>query len=238
MSNFRYSWKTDNSAIVGSTTWPQKNYSRCRKIGTKRVNRKYNTTPLTSEAWFGKILPFWQKLKVFGKFLRVYLVFGKVLSLLWHNFLCYWAFFYSSKSPNVEKNIEPSGHTDADLPRYALSDFRLKSKLGDLFFWHFFNRNISRPNKFATGKFIILVSLSEVLHIFTRLTSINVLIGQESLLTRDKKIQSGRPFSKLLIVEVTESDSNEWSNSRKRAYVAWAFELRPEPIPALDVIIV
>ena len=186
----------------------------------------------------------WQNYTVLAKIKSLWKIFEGLFSI-WHSFeptlaqfFMLLGIFYSSKSPNVEKNIEPSGHTDADLPRYALSDFRLKSKLGDLFFWHFFNRNISRPNKFATGKFIILVSLSEVLHIFTRLTSINVLIGQESLLTRDKKIQSGRPFSKLLIIEVTESDSNEWSNSRKRAYVAWAFELRPEPIPALDVIIV
>ena len=186
----------------------------------------------------------WQNFTVLAKIKSLWKIFEGLFSI-WQSFeptlaqfFMLLGIFYSSKSPNVEKNIEPSGHTDADLPRYALSDFRLKSKLGDLFFWHFFNRNISRPNKFATGKFIILVSLSEVLHIFTRLTSINVLIGQESLLTRDKKIQSGRPFSNLLIIEVTESDSNEWSNSRKRAYVAWAFELRPEPIPALDVIIV
>ena len=31
----------------------------------------------------GEISPLWQNLKVFGPFLRVYLVFGKMLNLLW-----------------------------------------------------------------------------------------------------------------------------------------------------------
>ena len=43
--------------------------------------------PRISVTRFGKILPLWHNLKVLGKFLRVYLVFAKMLILLWQK--CY-----------------------------------------------------------------------------------------------------------------------------------------------------
>ena len=42
-------------------------------------------------------------LQVFGKFLVVYLLFGKLLSLLLANLLHYWTIFYQGKWPNIEK---------------------------------------------------------------------------------------------------------------------------------------
>ena len=40
-------------------------------------------------------------LNVFAIFLRVYLVFGKMLSLLWQ-FFCYWANLHCGKLPQIE----------------------------------------------------------------------------------------------------------------------------------------
>ena len=38
---------------------------------------------------FGKIPPLWHNFKSLGQILRVYLVFGKMLILLWQKMLCY-----------------------------------------------------------------------------------------------------------------------------------------------------
>ena len=52
---------------------------------------------------FGEILRLWQNQEIFGNILKVYLVFGKVvshfgtISFIWSNILC-------CKWPNIEKN--------------------------------------------------------------------------------------------------------------------------------------
>ena len=60
---------------------------------------------MTKFRHLGKIL------KVFGHFLRVYLVFGKVLHQNLGNFLCFWAHFYWCTWRNFEQIMQPSGHT-------------------------------------------------------------------------------------------------------------------------------
>ena len=39
----------------------------------------------------GQIPPLRKSLTVFGNLLRVYLVFGQIMNLLWPNLICHWA---------------------------------------------------------------------------------------------------------------------------------------------------
>ena len=58
---------------------------------------------------FGKISPFWQNLAILAKsskswhFLRLYLIFGKIFSLLWHILYTFGQIFINVIGPNVEK---------------------------------------------------------------------------------------------------------------------------------------
>ena len=53
---------------------------------------------------FGEIFPLGQNLKVFGNFLRVYLVFGKILNLRWQSFLLLGNFSLLSSGQILKKN--------------------------------------------------------------------------------------------------------------------------------------
>ena len=57
----------------------------------------------TSVTRFGKTLPLWQNLPVFGKFSTAYLVFGKMLSLLWQIWSIIWLIFIFCKWKNIDK---------------------------------------------------------------------------------------------------------------------------------------
>ena len=50
-----------------------------------------------------QIWPFWQNIQRLAQFLRVYLLFGRILHQLWQNFVCHWASFHSCRWPIVEK---------------------------------------------------------------------------------------------------------------------------------------
>ena len=58
---------------------------------------------------FGEISPLRQKI---GIILRVYLVFVKVVNPRWDNFYALGQIYHCFKSPNIEKPIWPSGHTE------------------------------------------------------------------------------------------------------------------------------
>ena len=63
---------------------------------------------VSSVTRFGEISSLGQNFKRFGKFKMVYLVFGKLLNLLWQ---ISWANFHRYKWPKIEKLNYSSGHT-------------------------------------------------------------------------------------------------------------------------------
>ena len=54
---------------------------------------------------------FGEMLLVFGKFLKVYLIFGKIETLLWQLFNVIGQKFIVIKGPNIVRIIWPFGHT-------------------------------------------------------------------------------------------------------------------------------
>ena len=77
----------------------------------------------------GHFKPFWQNFKVFGKTLVVYLIFDKMLNLLWQILYPIGQIFIHVNGQIFDKIIEPSCHTG----NYRWPSCCLKK----LFLWQF-----------------------------------------------------------------------------------------------------
>ena len=109
---------------------------------------------LTKFRHFGTIL------KVLGKLLKLYLVFGKILILLWQK-ICYWASFYSCRCPNIWNNFAIWSHWILQpvqilktKKHFALKNFHLPIKIKPNNF-HFLRR-FSQSKNNLTKSFKIL----------------------------------------------------------------------------------
>ena len=77
--------------------------------GRTRVKGPKNTLQITTWPDLCEISPLWQKLKVFGNFSKLSLVFGKILNLLWQK-LWYWVNFHWCKWPKIKNNLVILSH--------------------------------------------------------------------------------------------------------------------------------
>ena len=62
---------------------------------------------------FGNIFNVFRNINI----LQIYFVFGKILNLLWQIFACSYENFHCCKCPNIEKRIQPFGHTEVSLEK-------------------------------------------------------------------------------------------------------------------------
>ena len=118
--------------------WPRQKINGTIHSGTS------NSTNMSGAVWLNlaNFYHFGKKLKTCGNFLRVYLVFGKIVNLLWQ-IIFYIEQIYCYKRPNIELIILLSGHTGQE------SNFPLSFKwaiFGSFFITFVFFKN-STPAK-------------------------------------------------------------------------------------------
>ena len=90
------------SALASTPTniWRHQTLANCKywkeRVPDKYLMSKFKSGTEQCDHKFGEIWPLWQHLKVFFICIRVYIVLGKILKLLWQ-FVCNWAKYQCHK---------------------------------------------------------------------------------------------------------------------------------------------